>query len=219
MAEKSEPGRILASFRHRLVAPANPDGEAVVLLHGSGGDEEQILPFAREVAPDAVLLAVRGRIVQDEARRWYKRLSPVRFDQLDIRAEAAAFTAFVQAAQAHYRLDPQRLTWLGYSNGANLVGAIALLQPALVRRAVLLRTMPVLDDPPEADLKGARFLIVAGRDDALYAPFAPAMQALLTRAGAAVEAQRIAADHMLGAEDVRVVGAWLRRNKAAPAIA
>jgi len=79
--------------------------------------------------------------------------------------------------------------------------------------------MPVLDDPPEADLKGARFLIVASRDDALYAPFAPAMQGLLTRAGAAVETRRIAADHMLGAEDARVVRAWLRRNTAPQSMA
>lgn len=196
-------------FVHKLHRPARPSGETLVLLHGSGGDESTLLPLAQEIAPNATLLAVRGRVVQDGVTRWYRRVTPVRFDQNDIRAEADAFAMFVKAASKAYGFDLMRTTFVGYSNGANLVAALSLLHPGLVQRAALLRSMPVLDKPPVADLAAANFLVVAGKDDGLYARYAPALEKVLARNGAHVIAHMIPAGHGLYDEDARLVGEWL----------
>jgi phospholipase/carboxylesterase len=199
----------ISGFAHRLQRPARPSGEALMLLHGSGGDESTLLPFATRIAPDATLVGVRGRVMQDGVTRWYRRVTPVRFDQKDIRSEADAFADFVSEAATTYRLDLARTAFVGYSNGANLVAAMALLHPGLVRRAVLMRAMPVLKRPPTADLTTASFLIIAGKEDRLYARYAPALEKTLRGSGAHVEAHVVPAGHEFGDEDVRIAGEWL----------
>jgi phospholipase/carboxylesterase len=201
-------------FTHRLYRPEQPNGETLVLLHGSGGNEMTLLPLAQQIAPSATLLAVRGRVIQDGVTRWYRRVTPVRFDQKDIRAEADAFATFLEAAAEAYGLDLARTTFIGYSNGANLVAALSLLHPGLVQRAALLRSMPVLDKPPVADLAAADFLVVAGRDDRLYARYAPALEKMLRQARAHVTAHLIPAGHGLDDQDARLVGEWLAASTA-----
>lgn len=201
-------------FAHRLERPERANGDVLVLLHGSGGDQETLIPMAREAAPGATLLGVRGRVMQDGVTRWYRRVTAVRFDQRDIRSEAQAFADFLGQAVETYGLEEARLGFVGYSNGANLVAALALLKPRLVRQAALLRAMPVLDKPPVGDLSRSRFLVVAGRDDQLYARYSPALEQALSKRGALVEAHLIAAGHMLTEEDTRLVGAWLAGGPA-----
>jgi phospholipase/carboxylesterase len=197
------------SFVHHLYRPEKSNGETMVLLHGSGGDETSLVWLASRVAPHAVLLGVRGRVIQDGIQRWYRRLTPVRFDQKDVRAEATAFAGFLSKAAKVYDIDFAKTVFLGYSNGANLLAVTALLYPELVKRAALLRPMPVLDDAPKADLRKAQFLTVAGTADETYAPFAPALAALLRKNGADVEAKVIKAGHLIGRGDERVVSKWL----------
>ena len=201
-------------FVYRLLRPEAPSGETIVLLHGSGGDEASLIKLASRVAPNATLLGVRGRIVQKGIKRWYARLSPTSFDQADIREEAGAFVDFLKARMATEKLDLDRTTFIGYSNGANLIAAVTLLYPGLVHRAVLLRAMPVLDGVPAADLHRARFLTVAGKTDAIYGPFAPALEGLLRAHGAIVDSRSVAAGHLLGDEDVKVVSQWFQAAKA-----
>jgi phospholipase/carboxylesterase len=210
----TEPVTRTRHFVYRLKRPEEPSGETIVLLHGSGGDEASLFRLAARVAPDATLLGVRGRVVQKGIKRWYARLSAVEFDQADIRKEARAFAAFLEATMAAEKLDLDRTVFIGYSNGANLIAAMALFYPDLVHRAVLLRAMPVLHAAPAADLHGARFLTIAGKLDRIYAPFAPALEALLRNRGATVDARRVARGHLLGDEDIRVVGDWLAAANA-----
>jgi phospholipase/carboxylesterase len=201
------------SFIYRVLRPESPSGETIVLLHGSGGDEASLFKLAGRAAPRATLLGVRGRIVQKGVKRWYARLTPTSFDQADIRSEAKAFVAFLKATMAAEKLDLARTTFIGYSNGANLIAAVSLLYPDLVRRAVLLRAMPVLDRAPAADLHGAHFLTVAGKLDSLYGPFAPALEARLRDRGAVVDAAVVGRGHLLGDEDIKIVGDWLSAPK------
>lgn len=200
-------------FTHRWFEPETPSGETLVLLHGSGGDEGSLVELAKKIAPHALLLGVRGRIVQEGVQRWYRRVTPVSFDQDDIRAQANAFADFLRGAIKSGKIDLAKTTFLGYSNGANLIGALTLLHPDLVSKAVLLRAMPVLDKSPPADLSKARFLTVAGDADELYAPFAPKLAALLTENGATVDARTIHSGHLLGDEDARVVAEWIAGPK------
>ena len=185
------------------------DGPTFVLLHGSGGNEKTLLDLARKIAPNATFLGVRGRVEQDGINRWYRRLTPTSFDQKDIRDEAKAFADFLTDTAAQNSIDLKKAVFLGYSNGANLVAAVSLLHPDLVRKAVLLRAMPVLDKAPVADLKALDILTVAGKSDVTYSPFAPALAKLLRGCGANVEARTIDSGHNIGEEDARVVREWL----------
>jgi len=189
--------------------PKQASGETFVLLHGSGGDETTMMDLASRIDPHAVLVGIRGRLIQDGVTRWYRRLTPTRFDQDDIRSEAGAFASFLRDAVEAKKLDLANTTFIGYSNGANLLAAMALLHPGLVERAVLLRPMSVLESIPDVNLSGTRFLTVAGAADSIYAPFAPALEAMLRKHGGRVEARTIKSGHDLGNDDVAVVSEWL----------
>jgi phospholipase/carboxylesterase len=216
MAESLENGTLRhdLSFQYRAYQPQDPNGEALVLLHGSGVDETTLVPLAREIAPRATLIAVRGRIPQDDGLRWFARITPTRFEQHSIRVETDAFASFVPVLAGQHPLDLRRTTFLGYSNGANLVSSVMLLHPELIERAVLLRAMPVLDDVPAADLSTAQLLVIAGAADITYGPFAPALVALLRDHGAEVEARTVASGHEFGTEDAGIVREWLARRTA-----
>jgi predicted esterase len=205
------------AFKYRIYRPKAPNGDTMVLLHGSGQDETSLVSFASKIAPNSVLLAVRGRVVQDGTTRWYRRLTPVSFDQKDIHSEAKAFAGFLKKVTVEYKINPDRVTFLGYSNGANLANALMMLYPDLVKQAVLLRSMPVLDETTEANLTNARVLTVSGASDQLYSPFGPALADLLRSHGAHVEARLIKSDHGLSKDDVKVVGEWLAGGATATA--
>ena len=223
VTESTANGALLGdlAFPYRVYRPHDADGEVLVLLHGSGVDETTLVPLAAAIAPRAVLVTVRGRIAQDGGMRWFTRITPTRFDQASIRSETDAFAAFVIDAARANRLDLARTIFLGYSNGANLISSLMLLHPGLVKRAVLLRAMPVLDDVPPADLSKAEVLVIAGAADATYASFAPSLVALLRGHGAKVEARAVSAGHEFGDDDAITVRQWLealrrRRSQAMP---
>ncbi len=208
---------VVASFAHRFHHPEQPSGETIILLHGSGGNESSLMALAEKAAPGALLIGVGGRIVQDGTKRWYRRVTATSFDQADIRKEAAAFAVFLKGLSETYKLDPDRTTLLGYSNGANMIAAMALLHPGSVHRAILMRPMPVLDAIPKVSLSKTNFLTIAGITDKIYAPFAPALARILASSGAKVEAETIEADHMLGPKDVALVSDWLAETQTADA--
>ncbi len=196
-------------FAYRIVRPDAPDGRVLFLMHGSGGDESTLISLASRIAPNATLIGVRGRVVQDGIKRWYRRVTATEFDQQDVRAEAAAFVDFLAETAGDLRLDLSSVTFLGYSNGANLIAAVSQLHPGLVRKAVLLRPMSVLKESPKADLSGARFLTIVGQDDSLYFPLAQDLETLLRSCGASVDQKIIAAGHDLGEDDIRIAAEWL----------
>lgn len=197
-------------FIHRVHRPDAPDGSAVVLLHGTGGNETSLLPFGARLAPDAVLVSLRGRSTEEGYPRFFRRLTATTFDQQDIAREAEAFAAFMEEANAAYGLDPDRTLFVGYSNGANMIGAFMLLHPGLVRNAVLLRGMNVLEAPPQADLAGVNVLMATGRADP-YGRFAPDLETLLKDAGATVENRLVDAGHDIGEADLELARSYRRR--------
>ncbi len=196
-------------FIYRFYKPANASNELIILLHGLGGNETSLVPMASKIWPRATLLGIRGRVMQDGGTRWYKRITPVKFDQKDVKLEANAFVTFLTRLADEKDLDLTHATFVGYSNGANLLAATMLLHPDMVKRAVLMRSMPVLDNAPAANLGKARVLTIAGEDDKLYSPFAPALSALLRSSGARVDARTIHADHMLGEQDIAAISQWV----------
>jgi phospholipase/carboxylesterase len=197
-------------FVHRFNRPTEPDGTTVVLLHGSGGNEADLMPLARRIAPRSTLLGVRGRATEEGGNRWFRRLDATTFDQGDIRSEAEAFAAFVEDAAAGYVLDTDRILFLGYSNGANFLAAVIQLHPGLVRRAALLRGMQPLEAPPAADLRGTSVLLIGGRDDP-YAAHSVELANMLMARSALVEQKEVPAGHALTGADVVEASDWVRR--------
>lgn len=196
-------------FVHRIHEADVPDGQALVLLHGTGGNEASLLPLGRKLLPDATLIGLRGRATEEGVARFFRRFGPMEFDQADILGEAAAFTAFVDEASVVYGLDRERTAYLGYSNGANLLAATIQLHPGLVRRAVLLRPMPVLEEAPAGNLVGTTVLIVAGDEDP-YRDHMTRLADLLRAAGAEVTLKNVAAGHELSDADEAAARDFLR---------
>ncbi len=195
-------------FVHRLHAPEQPDGSVIVLLHGTGGNETDLMPLAHRIAPHATLLGVRGRSAEEGVARFFRRTSMTSFDQADIRAEAEAFAAFWEGALAAYDLDPARITVMGYSNGANFAGAVMALHPGLIRRAILMRPMAVLDDLPQADLTGLSVLTLTGVRDP-YGTHAPRLNEWLAAQGAGLDARVVPGGHDLSPDDLAAATEWL----------
>lgn len=198
-------------FIHRFHRPVDADGSTLILLHGTGGNETDLMPLAHALAPRATLLGVRGRSTEEGINRWFRRFDAVTYDQDDIRTEAGAFAAFVDDAVRAYGLDGERIGFLGYSNGANLIGAVLQLYPQTVRRAILLRAVQVLAEPPtlaaEA-LVDRRVLMLNGARDP-FGHMAPALEQALRQAGAALDSQDLNAGHELSQEDVEKARVWL----------
>ena len=205
-------------FTYLMRKAETPGKRTFVLLHGSGGDETTLIDLARKIAPDATLIGVKGRVRQDGINRWYARVTATSFDQADIRSEAQAFADSLEEAAHKYQFELKDAVFLGYSNGANLIGALTLLDPELVKRAVLLRAMPVLEDTPSAKLAGTHILTIAGKSDKLYSPYATKLEGLLRDRGASVQSFLIDSDHMIGDQDAKLVRDWLTAEATPSAI-
>jgi phospholipase/carboxylesterase len=196
------------SFIHRLL-PATADGRPpLLLLHGTGGDEHDLVPLGQAVAPGAALLSPRGKVLEHGMPRFFRRLAEGVFDEADVIARANELADFVAEAREAYGLPAP--VALGFSNGANIAAALLLLRPEALAGAALLRAMVPLGAPPAVDLAGKRVLILSGAMD----PIVPAENAgrlagLLERSGALVQHQNLPAGHGLSQADVTIVKEWL----------
>lgn len=202
-------------FVHRLHIPNAPDGHTFVLLHGTGGNEADLMPLANRIAPHATLLGVRGRSTEEGISRWFRRFTATTFDQADIKAEAEAFSAFMEGAAAAYDINLKRTTFLGFSNGANFIGAVLALYPQVISNVILLRPMQVLEDFPKTDLLGKQILSLSGKQDP-FAFGAPPLENWLKTSGATLETHMLNAGHELTAEDVVRAKDWYARNAETP---
>lgn len=190
-------------FIHRIVEPENANGRTLVLLHGTGGNETSLLPLGRELDPQALMVSLRGRSLDEGFPRFFRRLTATTFDQKDIIGESAALAAFIEGARDAYGLDLARTVFLGYSNGANILGAVMLAHPGLIRHAVLIRAMNVLEAIPAANLAGTSVLMTTGQHDP-YGRYAASLETALAKAGATVDNRLLSAGHELTMEDVRL---------------
>jgi phospholipase/carboxylesterase len=138
----------------------------LLLLHGTGGDEHDLLPLREHLAPDAPVLSVRGTVLENGMPRFFRRLREGVFDEDDLRARVDELAAFLAAAEARYGVAAGAWTAVGFSNGANIASALLFGRPDALTAAVLLAAMvPYRDGPPAAELGGRRVLVSNGRRD------------------------------------------------------
>lgn len=198
------------SHVHVFEEGADPVRPPILLLHGTGGDESQLLPFGREVATGSALLSVRGRVLENGAARFFRRTPAGVLDEDDIRQRAGELAAFIaEACAAHGQGRPVAV---GFSNGANIAAALLLLHPDALAGAVLLRPVAPLSQVPASGLAGKRVLIVSGEADAVAPPSRAAELARqLREAGAAVDHLVLPGEHPLSPQDAARTKEWLRR--------
>jgi phospholipase/carboxylesterase len=199
------------SHLHRFVGATVPGKPAILLLHGTGGDENDLLPFGHAGSPGSALLSPRGKVMEAGMPRFFRRLKEGIFDEDDVRRRANELANFVDEARDSFRLDAPIA--VGFSNGANIAAAILQLRPEVLGGAVLLRAMVPLKRPPVADLNGKPVLIVSGAAD----PIVPAenvgrLAAILTRAGAMVEHKSLPVGHNLSQADILITKTWLEHR-------
>jgi len=206
-------------FIHRFAPGERSDARPLVLLHGTGGDEDDLVPLGRMVAPGAALLSPRGKVLENGMPRFFRRLAEGVFDENDVRARAHEFADFIDAARERYAIAAPIA--LGYSNGANIAAAVMLLRPNTLAGGILLRAMPPLASPPAGQgLSGRAVLIVSGARDPIVPPAGAArLAAMLERAGAQVESRVLPGGHELSQADVTLAQEWLRLNAGARAVA
>ena len=153
-------------FVHRFVpAEESASGETLIVLHGTGGDENDLIGIGQAIAPGAAILSPRGNVLENGAPRFFKRLAEGVFDPKEVRSRAQELARFIRAAISTYQLDASRVHGLGYSNGANTASTVMFIEPGLIQSAVLFRPMLVYEPEEQNDLHGTAVFISAGRMD------------------------------------------------------
>lgn len=203
------------TYHHVFEPASDPEASPLLLLHGTGGSEHDLLRMGRMLSPGGALLSPRGDVSEGGALRFFPRVAEGVFDAEEVAHRAQALADFVLSAAKHYNIDPGRLIAVGFSNGANVAGAMLLLRPETLAGAVLFRPMVVLDLPAApSSLVGKRVLITNGSTDPLVPADHPQRLSDLFRSGGAEVTCRVhAASHALVQADVTAARDWLQAER------
>jgi phospholipase/carboxylesterase len=203
-------------FIHRFRPPGIPtSADTLVVLHGTGGNEDDLIGIAQTVAPGAAVISPRGKVLEGGAPRFFRRLAEGVFEPAEVRSRAEELAKFIGEAAARYGRDPERIFALGYSNGANIASTVMLIEPGVIRAAVLLRPMLVFQPEEETDLTGTAALVSAGRVDPIV-PTASveALVQLLESRGAEVTLKWQLGGHNLVPSEVKDAADWFDLQRA-----
>jgi phospholipase/carboxylesterase len=195
-----------------IFEPASETGlPAMVLLHGTGGDETQLLDFGRQSAPGAALLSVRGRVLEQGKCRFFRRFSDGRLDEEDVLRRSGELATFFEESRRNYALGT--LLAIGYSNGANIAAGILQCHPDVFSGAILGRAVAPFSDPPRTSLSNKRVVILSGEADTVAPPErGAALAEQLRAAGAGVKHHVLPCEHARSPDDARIARDWLRRE-------
>ncbi len=197
-------------FQHEFIAG---NGLTLLMLHGTGGDEHDLLDMGHQLAPGAALLSPRGKVLENGMPRFFRRLAMGVFDEKDLRFRARELANFVKSAASQYGLNDKKIVAAGYSNGANIAAALLLLHQEALAGAVLFRPMVPVVPEKQPVLTGVPVWIGAGRHD----PYSPVeqtarLQSMLTQAGGDVDVNWSPGGHELNANEVRNATDWVARR-------
>ena len=197
-------------FIHRFVPGTRPGVVPILLLHGTGGNESDLLDLGQSLAPGAPLLSPRGKVLENGMPRFFRRLEQGVFDIPDLKFRAAELARFIGDARIRYDLGDTPPMALGFSNGANIAAALLLLHPGTLSGGVLLRPMVPLVPDHLPDLSRVRVLIAAGLRDPIAPPAeSQALADLLRRAGAEVALHWSHGGHGLVQDDLAAAERWM----------
>jgi len=195
-------------FIHEFISGSS--NRTLLLLHGTGGNERDLIPLGRELDPTAALLSPRGKVLENGMPRFFRRLAEGVFDLQDLKNRTNELADFVPAAAQHYGFAADKVVAAGYSNGANIAASLLLLRPEILSAAILFRAMVPLIPERQPNLSRVRVWIGAGTND----PIIPTSETkhlaeLLRSAGADVTLRYFPAGHELTPDDVEAARDWL----------
>jgi predicted esterase len=201
----------MADLIHRYIPPTDPAAvPTLLLLHGTGGNEDDLIPLGRAIAPGVGMLSPRGNTLERGMPRFFKRLAEGVFDLEDLRVRTDELASFVKDAAARHGFEPSRTVAVGYSNGANIGASLLFRHPGLLAGAILLRAMVPFEPEAPPGLTGTSVLLVGG----LLDPIVPRahtvrLAAMLEQFGADVLMDWVSGGHGLTAHDVEVARSWM----------
>ncbi len=195
-------------FIHRFVPATDPARPPLLLLHGTGGDENDLLPLGARLVPDAALLSPRGQVLENGMPRFFRRLAEDVFDINDLKIRTGELADFVGRALDAYGLNEPIA--LGFSNGANIAASLLLMRPEVLAGAVLIRAMTPFEPEALPNLKGVPVLMLSGGTDPIVPPQSrDHLVQLLAAAGADVTHEVVPAGHGLSPQDLSAAARWL----------
>jgi len=205
-------------FEHRFVeGDRSGDGLTLLLLHGTGGDESDLIPLGKALAPGAALLSPRGRVLENGMPRFFRRLAEGVFDQQDLKAQTASLVRFIESASQVYHLRADRIVAAGYSNGANIAASVLLTHPSVLAAAVLFRPMVPFVPSTSPNLERASLFIAAGKRDAIVSSEETRrLVRILETGGAAITMFWHNGGHELGQDDLTAATRWVSEWRARP---
>jgi phospholipase/carboxylesterase len=195
------------SFQH-IFKPGQAEKAPLLLLHGTGGNEHDLLGLAEAVAPDRAVLSMRGQVLENGMPRFFRRFAEGKFDEDDVRLRATDLAQFVESARKAYGLEKPLA--LGFSNGANIAAALLVLFPDLLAGAILLRAMAPFKNMPSASLTATPVLLSSGAQDSMIPNTDSDRLALwLQESGAALQHKIFPTGHGLVQADVSAMTQFL----------
>ena len=201
-----------SGFVHRLI-PGQPGVShpvTLLLLHGTGGDENDLLPLGNQLWPGAALLSVRGKVLENGMPRFFRRFAEGVFDVEDLKFRTDELAQFIEAASTRYGFSLEKLIAVGYSNGANIAASLILLHPHYLAAAVLFRAMVPFEPDIILDFNKLVVFIGAGARDPIVPRGEPQeLAAIFESGGAAVTLSWHQGGHELGEDDIEAAKRWL----------
>jgi phospholipase/carboxylesterase len=199
----------LQGYTHLYEAATRADGPTLLLLHGTGGNENDLLPIRPMIAPDAGILSPRGNVLENGMPRFFRRLAEGVFDVDDLKNRTVELAGFIAAAVERYTLDAGRIYAVGFSNGANIAASLLLMKPGVLAGAMLFRAMVPFIPTTTPDLRGTAVLLSSGTHDP-YVPRenAERLASLLREGGAEVSHLWPARGHDLSPRDLKSARDW-----------
>ena len=201
----------IADFTYRF-EPGARGARTLLLLHGTGADENDLLPLGRALDPGANLLSPRGKVLENGMPRFFRRLAEGVFDVDDLKTRTDELAGFLGEAVPRFDLDAANLVAVGFSNGANIAASTLLRHPKVLRAAVLLRPMVPYEPEELPDLGDVPVFIGAGRSDPLIDPSeTERLATILEEAGAEVELSWVPGGHQLDPREVESARGWIAK--------
>jgi len=202
-------------FIHRFIPPhsnANESKQTLLLLHGTGGTEDDLIPLGNELAPNASILSVRGRVLENGMPRFFRRLEEGVFDLEDLKMRTDELAEFITKSSSKYMFDEKRIIAVGYSNGANIAASLLLRRPESLAGAILFRAMVPYSPNVMPDLSNKSIILLEG----LYDPIVSTAEAqrlleIFTNAQSNVTLKWQDSGHNLTNEDIIAAKKWLER--------
>ncbi len=200
-------------FVHRFVPAQTPEAPTLLLLHGTGGNENDLLPVGGMLDERAALLSPRGKVLEHGMPRFFRRLAEGVFDHEDLMRRTHELAGFVERSVDEYDIDQRRLFAVGFSNGANIAASLLLTYPRLLAGAVLLRAMVPFEPDSAPDLSRIPVYLAAGRSDQMVPPEnTERLAQVLREAGADVTLDWQPGGHGIGPDEIQAAQNWFAKR-------